>query len=214
MKMRVTAALLTLGLFWFSCIQMAYATGKCMCDAAMNAPFTADHVCDMVRHVYSGRVDFHNGDGFVAPGVTVHHVPGHSKGLQCVRVMTEQGPVVIASDAAHFYENDVFSKDGFYGPIDIVGIQVEGCNDINDDGPPYEWVCSGQITVQCKIDNRRPEFKDKFFVRHLTNGSYVVRNEYKLCEYRDAGCESDYPILKKVGECKEFKLGPGYCINW
>lgn len=85
--------------------EMAYATGKCMCEAAMQVPFTVDHVCDMVRHVYSGRVEFHNGDGYVAPGITVHHVPGHSKGLQCVRVMTEQGPVVVASDAAHFYEN-------------------------------------------------------------------------------------------------------------
>lgn len=85
--------------------EMAYATGKCMCDAALNLPFTADHVCDMVRNVYSGRVHFHNGDGAIAPGITVHHVPGHSKGLQCVRVMTDHGPVVVAADAAHYYEN-------------------------------------------------------------------------------------------------------------
>ena len=84
---------------------MAYATGKCMCEPSMQVPFTADHVCDMVRNVYSGRVQFHDGDGQVAPGVSVHHVPGHSKGLQCVRVMTDNGPVVVASDAAHFYEN-------------------------------------------------------------------------------------------------------------
>lgn len=85
--------------------EMAYATGKCMCEPSMQLPFTVDHVCDMVRHVYSGRVQFHNGDGHIAPGITVHHVPGHSKGLQCMRVMTEQGPVVLASDATHFYEN-------------------------------------------------------------------------------------------------------------
>ncbi|MEM9357269.1 MAG: N-acyl homoserine lactonase family protein [Pseudomonadota bacterium] len=85
--------------------EMAYATGKCMCEPSMQVPFTVDHVCDMVRHVYSGRVQFHDGDGYVAPGISVHHVPGHSKGLQCVRVMTENGPVVVASDAAHFYEN-------------------------------------------------------------------------------------------------------------
>ena len=44
-------------------------------------------------------------DGEIAPGITVHHAPGHSKGLQCVRVMTDNGPVVVAADAAHFYEN-------------------------------------------------------------------------------------------------------------
>ena len=85
--------------------EMAYATGRCMCDEALRGPFTADHVCDMVKHVYSGRVQFYNGDGQIAPGITVHHTPGHSKGIQCVRVMTEHGPVVLATDAAHFYDN-------------------------------------------------------------------------------------------------------------
>jgi glyoxylase-like metal-dependent hydrolase (beta-lactamase superfamily II) len=98
--------------------EMAYATGKCMCDEAMNAPFTADHVCDMVRNVYSGRVQFHNGDGEIAPGITVHHVPGHSKGLQCVRVMTDHGPVVVAADAAHYYENFEQRKP-FFITIDV-----------------------------------------------------------------------------------------------
>jgi len=98
--------------------EMAYATGKCMCDEAMQAPFTADHVCDMVRNVFSGRVQFHNGDGEIAPGITVHHVPGHSKGMQCVRVMTENGPVVLAVDAAHFYENFEMRKP-FFITIDV-----------------------------------------------------------------------------------------------
>ncbi len=85
--------------------EMAYATGRCMCDEALRLPFTADHVCEMVKSVYSGRVTFYDGDGYIAPGITVHHAPGHSKGIQCVRVMTEHGPVVLATDAAHFYEN-------------------------------------------------------------------------------------------------------------
>jgi glyoxylase-like metal-dependent hydrolase (beta-lactamase superfamily II) len=59
----------------------------------------------MVRSVYSGRVRFHDGDGEIAPGVTVHKCPGHSKGIQSVRVLTASGPVVLASDAAHLYEN-------------------------------------------------------------------------------------------------------------
>ncbi|MFK7751431.1 MAG: N-acyl homoserine lactonase family protein [Sedimentitalea sp.] len=85
--------------------EMAFATGACMCSGELRAPFTAEHVCDMVRHVYSGRVVFHNGDGQVAPGVSVHRVGGHSRGLQVVRVMTDQGPFCLASDASHYYEN-------------------------------------------------------------------------------------------------------------
>jgi glyoxylase-like metal-dependent hydrolase (beta-lactamase superfamily II) len=85
--------------------EMAYATGRCMCNGMLRYPFTVEHVTTMVRHVYGERVTFHNGDGEVAPGVTVHRVGGHSDGLQVVRVDTARGPVVLASDAAHYYAN-------------------------------------------------------------------------------------------------------------
>jgi glyoxylase-like metal-dependent hydrolase (beta-lactamase superfamily II) len=85
--------------------EMSYATGRCMCNGMLRHPFSIEHVTLMVRHVYGERVTFHAGDGEVAPGVTVHRVGGHSDGLQVVRVETERGPVVLASDAAHYYAN-------------------------------------------------------------------------------------------------------------
>lgn len=85
--------------------EMAFATGPCMCGGDTPAPYTVDHVCQMVKRVFSGRVVFHDGDGQVAPGVTVHRTGGHSRGLQVVRVETARGPVCLASDAAHYYEN-------------------------------------------------------------------------------------------------------------
>lgn len=91
--------------FHLQAAEMAYATGPCMCHGALRHPFTVDHVVEMVRHVYSGRVIFHRGEAEVAPGVTVHHVGGHSRGLQVVRVETAAGPVCLASDASHYYEN-------------------------------------------------------------------------------------------------------------
>jgi glyoxylase-like metal-dependent hydrolase (beta-lactamase superfamily II) len=83
--------------------EMAYATGRCMCHSVIGHSFEPDYVVSMVRKVFSGRVSFHDGDGEIAPGVTVHHIGGHTKGLQCVRVDTRRGPVVIASDATHLY---------------------------------------------------------------------------------------------------------------
>lgn len=91
--------------FHVQAAEMAFATGPCMCDPGTRAPFTAGHVCEMVRHVFAGRVRFHNGDAEIAPGVTVHQLGGHSNGLQAVRVMTEAGPICLASDAAHYYES-------------------------------------------------------------------------------------------------------------
>lgn len=90
--------------------ELAFATGPCMCDPTIKAPFSADHVCTLVKRLYSGKVLFHDGDSEVAPGITVHRVGGHSLGLQVVRVMTANGPLVLASDAAHYYENFMAGK--------------------------------------------------------------------------------------------------------
>ena len=85
--------------------EMMYATGRCMCHGVMRHPFSCEDVTLMVRHVFNDRVVFHDGDDVIAPGVTLHLVGGHSDGLQVVRVETARGPVVLASDAAHYYGN-------------------------------------------------------------------------------------------------------------
>lgn len=90
--------------------EMAYATGPCMCHDTLRMPFTAGHVCEAIKRLYSGKVIFHDGDGQIADGITVHCIGGHSRGLQAVRVRTQAGWMVLASDAAHFYENFVAAK--------------------------------------------------------------------------------------------------------
>jgi glyoxylase-like metal-dependent hydrolase (beta-lactamase superfamily II) len=86
-------------------LEMNYATGRHMCQASFRHAYTCDHVVGLVRRVFDGRVTFHDGDSEIAPGITVHHVGGHTMGMQCVRVFTKRGWIVLASDAAHFYEN-------------------------------------------------------------------------------------------------------------
>lgn len=90
--------------------EMAYATGACMCHETLRAPFTAGHICEAITRLYQGKLTFHDGDSEIADGVTVHCIGGHSRGLQCVRVRTAAGWMVLASDAAHYYENFVAKK--------------------------------------------------------------------------------------------------------
>ncbi len=85
--------------------EMAYATGRHMCQGFLNHPFDVEHVVQAVRRVYAGKVRFHDGDRELAPGITLHRVGGHTDGMQFVRVRTRRGWVVLASDAAHFYAN-------------------------------------------------------------------------------------------------------------
>ncbi len=83
--------------------EMAFCTGRCMCHPLMNASLEVEDVVGMVRRVCAGRVAFHDGDAEIAPGLSVHFIGGHTMGLQCVRVMTRRGWLVLASDAAHLY---------------------------------------------------------------------------------------------------------------
>jgi len=85
--------------------EMAYCTGRCMCHEALRSAFEPEDVAVMVRRVFEGRVAFHDGSAELAPGISVHLVGGHTNGIQVVRVRTNRGWVVLASDATHFYAN-------------------------------------------------------------------------------------------------------------
>ncbi|MBF0279130.1 MAG: N-acyl homoserine lactonase family protein [SAR324 cluster bacterium] len=86
-------------------LEMSYASGRSMRHAPLKSAYSVEHVVDFVRHLYAGRVIFHGGDSMLAPGISLHHIGGHTMGIQSVRVFTRRGWVVLASDAAHFYEN-------------------------------------------------------------------------------------------------------------
>ncbi|MBN9217271.1 MAG: N-acyl homoserine lactonase family protein [Mesorhizobium sp.] len=101
--------------------EMEYATGRCMCHPRMRRPFCADDVTRAVRLVYEGRLVFHDGDFAFAPGLGVHRVGGHSRGLQVVRAEARGRPVVIASDALHLghylADGGVFPMFADYGNV-------------------------------------------------------------------------------------------------
>lgn len=82
-----------------------FAVGRHMRYKHLAHPFECEDVVGIVRLNYAGRVRLYNGVVDLAPGISLHPAPGHSAGLQFVRVNTKRGPVVLASDVSHFYEN-------------------------------------------------------------------------------------------------------------
>ena len=104
--------------------EMAFCTGRCMCHPQLRRSFEEDDVGAMVRRLFAGRVQFHDGSSEIAPGITVHHVGGHTVGLQFMRVKTRRGWVVLASDASHFYAN--FEQMRAYATVYNVGDMLEG----------------------------------------------------------------------------------------
>ena len=61
----------------------------------------------VVRLHFRGRVGLCDGSREIVPGITVHHVGGHTMGSQIVQVETARGTAVVASDAAKLYRNFV-----------------------------------------------------------------------------------------------------------
>src|SRR4029434_2804095 len=84
--------------------EMHYVTGRYMRHARFAQSIEVEDVIGMVRALFKGRLAFHKGDDEIAPGVSLHHIGGHTPGLQSVRVPTQRGWVGVPSDARHSYE--------------------------------------------------------------------------------------------------------------
>lgn len=104
--------------------EMTYATGRYMRHTRFNHGYEVDDVVGMVRLVYKNRVVFHAGSADIASGLSVHRIGGHTRGLQCVRVFTQRGWVVLASDASHFYEH--MEQTRCFPTVFNVGEMVDG----------------------------------------------------------------------------------------
>ena len=132
---------------------MVYATGPCMGHPAIRVPFEVEDVVAMVRRVYDGRVVFHDGADEIVPGVTVHHIGGHSRGLQAVRVKTRRGHVVLASDVAHFYAH--LDQRRPYPVIDSVPAMLEGFDTVERLATSRDHVVPGTIPWSPRSIRRR-----------------------------------------------------------
>lgn len=90
--------------------EMHFATGRSMTHAAVRHSFRLEDVLGMVSRVYAERVVFHHGDvggeeAGLPAGIDLYLLPGHTPGQMSLGVDTARGRVIVASDAAHFYEN-------------------------------------------------------------------------------------------------------------
>ncbi len=87
--------------------EMQLATGRQMCihHPTLVVSYEVEDVVHMVRHLFTRRLKFHDGDDEICPGIKLLHMPGHTTGMQIAEVRTVRGPVLLISDASHFYAN-------------------------------------------------------------------------------------------------------------
>ena len=98
---------------------MAFWTGRHAAAVGMPhrvvVPSDVTYLC---QANFDSRILWVDGECDLRPGISVHLVGGHTRGMQVVRVQTAAGAVVLASDASHFYEN--IGSDRPYSIIDSV----------------------------------------------------------------------------------------------
>src|SRR5262249_31545475 len=91
--------------YWIQRDEVAFWTGPWGRTPAFRQSANVDALARLVTLNYGHRVRLVHGDTEVLPGIRVHRVGGHTAGLQIVTVQTVRGPVVLTSDASHFYRN-------------------------------------------------------------------------------------------------------------
>jgi len=120
---------------------MAFSTGRFMRHERFARAVEPDHVCGLVRLVFKDRVVFHDGDEELVPGVSLHRIGGHTAGMQCVRVNTKRGWVVLASDCSHYYEH--FEAGRGFPLVYHVGELFEGYGKLKQLASSIEHVVPG-----------------------------------------------------------------------
>lgn len=145
--------------------EVSYATGRYMLYNPLRKPFNVEDVLNIVRGVYQQRVVFHKGDTELAPGIELIHIGGHTQGLQSVRVNTERGWVVLASDASHYYDN--IEKESPFPAVWNVGEMLEGYDRLRSLVPSADHIVPGHDPAVCERYPSVGAEADMIFALHL-----------------------------------------------
>ncbi|WP_454695962.1 N-acyl homoserine lactonase family protein [Achromobacter aegrifaciens] len=146
--------------------EMQYATGRYMCHTALRHFFSVDDVATVLRRVYEGRVTFHDGDANIAPGIELYKIGGHTAGLQIVRVMTQRGWVVLASDAMHYYRN--YHDKNPFPAIFHLGQMLDG----------YERIATLVDSDSHIVPGHDPQVAQRYpYLGNSDNGVYCLHQE-------------------------------------
>lgn len=142
---------------WIQKKELAYALGAEMTHPSLNHFFDVDDLKTILDRIFDASVSAIDGAHALAPGVELHLVGGHTRGLQVVRVRTERGWVVLASDALHYYANHE-RRDPFPSIVDLPQM-LDGYRRIEQLADSIEHIIPGHdpLVMQRYADDDLPE---------------------------------------------------------
>lgn len=98
--------------FYVQAKELEFIVNGSMQNPKIRGGYSSRNICAIVDGLHQGRVVILDGDEKCLPGIHGYYIGGHTNGLQAVGVSTSRGEVILASDAAFFYEN-LLKKKGF-----------------------------------------------------------------------------------------------------
>lgn len=126
---------------WVQKDELDYVLGPDMGHPSLNHFFDVDDLKTVLDRIFGSSVSAIEGTHTLAPGVELHLIGGHTRGLQVVRVMTERGWVVLASDALHYYAN-LERRDPFPSIVDLPQM-LDGYSRIEELADSLEHIIPG-----------------------------------------------------------------------
>ncbi|GAA1170574.1 N-acyl homoserine lactonase family protein [Streptomyces rhizosphaericus] len=135
--------------------ELAFCTSRAMRQSAPRRPFEAEDVNAAIRLLFDERLTLHQGPATIVPGVEVHPAPGHTPGLQVVRVHTKRGWVVLASDSSHLWAN--IRRRAPFPILDHLASMVEAYETVEDLADGVDHIIPGHDP---QVATRFPQVED------------------------------------------------------
>jgi len=85
--------------------ELAYVNGPAMHHGLLRLGYEVADIAAATALLHADRLVLHAGEVQLAPGLSLHHVGGHTDGLQVARVRTRRGWMCLATDAAAYRAN-------------------------------------------------------------------------------------------------------------
>lgn len=145
--------------------EVHYCCGRYMNYDVFRQPYSADDVVEVVRSIHDSRVRFYTGNESIAPGIELIHIGGHTQGLQAVRVYTERGWVMLASDATHYYAN--LEEASPFPIVFNVGEMLEGYDKLRKYADSPDHIVPGHDPLVMTKYPRHGKPEDDIVALHL-----------------------------------------------
>lgn len=121
--------------------ELHFVTSNYMNYDLLRNSYSVKDVLAVVRSLFDQKVVLYQSDAVLAPGVELIKIGGHTQGLQAVRIHTQRGWIVLASDASHYYDN-IFQENPF--PIVFhVGDMLKGFDRIKTLADSHDHIIPG-----------------------------------------------------------------------